>query len=163
MSVTSGKIVFNDFSDKVTSDIEEAILIWLEEASSELESQTATRSRSREVASKWEHRVDRGKHTAYVGNPLQNAIWEEFGTGEYALKGDGRKGYWVYVKGHVSSSPSQKQYTLKDAKRTMAYLRAKGLEAYYTSGQEPTRALHHAFTTNESMIKDALKSKLKGI
>lgn len=161
--MTGGKIVFNDFTDKVTEAVESTILNWLEEASSELESQTATRSRSREVASKWEHRVDRDKYIAYVGNPLQMAIWEEYGTGEYALKGDGRKGYWVYVKGHTSSSPSTKQYTLKEAKRTMAFLRKKGLEAYYTNGQEPTRALHHAFTTNESMIKDVLKDKLKGV
>lgn len=27
---------------------------------------------------------------------MQNAIWEEYGTGEYAAGGDGRKGGWVY-------------------------------------------------------------------
>ena len=31
-----------------------------------------------------------------IGNPLENAIWEEYGTGEYALKGNGRKKPWVY-------------------------------------------------------------------
>lgn len=40
--------------------------------------------------------MDESAQVATVGNPLQNAIWEEFGTGEYALEGDGRKTPWRY-------------------------------------------------------------------
>lgn len=42
--------------------------------------------------------VDEGEHesTVEVGSDMENAIWEEFGTGEYALHGDGRKGGWRY-------------------------------------------------------------------
>ncbi len=31
-----------------------------------------------------------------VGSDKENAIWEEFGTGEYAAGGNGRKGGWSY-------------------------------------------------------------------
>ena len=43
------------------------------------------------------HKVNKHKHEAVIGSSDQNAIWEEFGTGEYALKGDGRKGGWWYA------------------------------------------------------------------
>ena len=32
-----------------------------------------------------------GSAELQVGSNLENAIWEEFGTGEYAIKGNGRK------------------------------------------------------------------------
>ena len=32
--------------------------------------------------------------------PLENAIWNEYGTGEYALEGNGRKGGWSYKDDH---------------------------------------------------------------
>lgn len=69
---------------------------------------------------------------AYVGSNYENAIWEEFGTGEYALHGDSRKGGWFYED-------------------------AKG-EGYFTKGKPPKRPLHHAFVskkgTCERIIKD---------
>ena len=158
-------INFEDFTGEITQEIENIILNWLEEASSELESQTATRTGTsayhREIASKWTHTVDSSNYKAYIGNPLENALWVEYGTGEYALKGDGRKGYWVFVKdSNGTSSRSTKQYTLQEAKQTVAFMRSKGLDAMYTCGQEPKRPLHYAFINNEEMIKDVLKSQL---
>lgn len=157
------QVRFEDFSDNVSEAIKNVVLNWLEEASSELESQTITRSRSREVAERWSHVVNKDKFTAYVGNPMEHAIWEEFGTGEYALKGNGRKGYWVYVKDSNNNTRSTKQYTLDEAKQVMAYLRSKGLEAFYTCGQEPVRALHYAFFNNEEELKDYLRSQLRSL
>lgn len=31
-----------------------------------------------------------------IGSDMMNAVYEEYGTGEFAEKGDGRKGGWVY-------------------------------------------------------------------
>lgn len=164
--MNSGRIRFEDFSEQVSNEIKNIALNWLEEASSELESQTVMRSGTgqyyREIASKWQHNVDRNKYTAYVGNPLQNALWTEFGTGEYALNDDGRKGYWVFVKdSNGTSSQSTKQYTLKEAKQTVAFMRSKGLDAVYTCGTLPKRPLHYAFINNEEAIKNILKDKLR--
>lgn len=45
----------------------------------------------------WTKIVNKDAGIAFVGNTTENAVWEEFGTGEYALSGDGRKGGWVYA------------------------------------------------------------------
>lgn len=132
-----GEVVFKDFTGEVSEQIKNVMLNWLEEASKELASQAATRTRrgTGETADKWTNLVDKNNMVAYVGNPLENAIWEEYGTGEYALNNDGRKGGWTY-------------YDETDRK------------FHHTYGKTPTRALHHAFNQNEEMLKDKLKSDL---
>ena len=136
----ANKIVFEDFSGEITKKMESIVDNWLEEASLELAAQTAQRTRrgTGETADKWTNLVDTGKHTAYVGNPLENAIWEEYGTGEFAFNGDGRRGGWVY------------------------YDERKG-KYYHTYGKKPTRALHHAFLANEEPLKEAIKYKLRSM
>ena len=133
----AGQIIFKDFTGEINEQIERYILNWLEESSGLLASETADRTRrgTGETADKWTNLVDKSNMVAYVGNPLENAIWEEYGTGEYALKDDGRKGGWVYY------DETKNKY-------------------YHTYGKTPTRALHHAFKQNEDIIKDALKEKL---
>lgn len=162
------KIVFEDFTDEIVGELKDTIVGWLYEAGNELASQTATRTGTgayyREIASKWDCVVDENKYTAIIGNPLENALWVEFGTGEYALNGDGRKGYWVFVKNSDgTSSKSTKQYTKQEAKQVVAFMRSKGLDAMYTSGTPAKRPLHNAFITNEDAIKDQLRSRLKGM
>ena len=159
------KIVFEDFTGEVTEEIEQIILNWLEEGASEIESQTIQKTGTgayyRNIAENWTHIVDKDKYEAIIGNPLENSLWVEFGTGEYALNGDGRKGYWVFVKGSDGkSSKSTKQYTLQEAKQTVAFMRSKGLDAMYTKGTPPKRPLHHSFTNNEAPLKDLLKNRL---
>ena len=163
------KVIFEDFTGEVTEEIENIILNWLEEASSELETQTITRSGTgayyREVASKWEHRVDKSKYEAIVGNPLENALWIEYGTGEYALNGDGRKDWWVFIEDSTGKSSNESKHykTKEEAKRMVAYLRSKGIKAGYTNGQLPKRPLHLAFTQNERDLKEVLKSRLGNV
>ena len=166
--MASNKIIFEDFTGEVSEEIKNIILNWLEEASSEIESQTITRTGTgayhRNIAENWTHIVDRSKCEAIIGNPLENALWVEYGTGEYALNGDGRKGYWVFVKGSDGkSSRSTKQYTLQEAKQTVAFMRSKGLDAMYTKGTPPKRPLHLEFKTNEEPIKDLLRNRLGSI
>lgn len=134
------KITFEDFSGEITKEMEKTINIWLEEASNELVSQVATRTRrgTGETAGAWTYLVDKNNHSAYIGNPLENAIWEEFGTGEFAFNGDGRKGGWTYFD-----------------ERKNKY--------FHTYGKKPTRALHHTFTTYEEPLKELLKSRLRGL
>lgn len=41
--------------------------------------------------------VDESSLTVAIGSDYENAIWEEFGTGIYAVNGDGRKDVpWTY-------------------------------------------------------------------
>lgn len=55
-----------------------------------------SRVASGQLKGSWNHQVNESAKEAKVGSPLENAIWEEFGTGEYAAHGDGRKGGWSY-------------------------------------------------------------------
>ena len=135
--IKAGEVIFEDFTGEMIKQIENVVLNWLEEGSSELASQAAMRTRrgTGETADKWTNLVDKSNMVAYVGNPLENAIWEEFGTGEYALYNNGRKGGWTY------------------------YDEKKG-KFFHTYGKTPTRALHHTFNQNERELKEDLKSRL---
>ena len=92
----SNNVQFEDNRVRVINALNEGILNFLEEASGEIEAQAKrnTRVETSQTKGAWTHRVDNAKFEAVVGNPLENAIWEEFGTGEYAIHGDGRKGGW---------------------------------------------------------------------
>ena len=81
--------------------------------------------------------VDTTFHEATVGSSDENAIWEEFGTGEYALQGNGRKGGWVY----------------KDANG----------EFHHTYGKTPSRAFWNAFTALKDKIINRIKNSFKGL
>lgn len=120
---------FEDNSMRVREEMNQAAIAYLYEAAESLSSQTADNSRvgTGQLKNSWTYKVDESKLEAVIGSPLQNAIWEEFGTGEYALKGDGRKGGWYY----------------KDEKTG---------KFHHTYGKTPNRALQNAFNT----LKNAL-------
>ena len=92
-------IQFNDNSIKINAKIDDTAYNFLEEAAALLQTQVQRNSRVKTGQTKgsFNHFVDKNGLTAYVGSNYENAIWEEFGTGEYAINGDGRKGGWVYV------------------------------------------------------------------
>lgn len=160
-------VEFKDFRVQVKEAIDKAAIQFLEEAAVEVESQAKRNSdfSPRSLKGEWSHVVDESKLEATVGHPKQLAIWMEFGTGEYALNGDGRKGYWVYVKGNTSVQESNpgKSLTLAEAKRSVAILREQGLDAYYTRGQKPKRMLHNAFEAKKSAIKRRAQQIFKGL
>lgn len=158
-------VEFQDFSVKVKDALNDAVIQFLEEAASEVQSQAQRNSDfSKDLKGTWGHFVDESKMEATVGNPMQLAIWMEMGTGEYALKGNGRKGYWVYVKGNdsVQESSPGKERTLAEAKAAVAFLRSKGLDAHYTKGQKPRRMLHNAFESKRAAITRRAEQILKG-
>lgn len=166
------EIQFEDNSIKVINALKGACIKFLEEAAGELESQTKRKTPEgtwySEIKNKWEHEVDESKLEATVGNPLEASLWVEFGTGEFAANGDGRKGYWVYVKGSDSGLGTSyaynrgKHYTLAEAKRIVRFFREKGLDAHYTKGQMPKRPFEEAFTTMKPKIKHMAEEILGG-
>ena len=91
-------VQFIDNTIEVIGAIKDAALAFLEEAAGELESQAMrnTRVDTGQTKGAWSHKVEESALQAIVGNPLENAIWEEFGTGEYAVNGNGRKTPWRY-------------------------------------------------------------------
>ena len=130
-------IEFKDNSIEVKKRLNNLCMAWLYEAGGELTSQTQRNSKvdSGQTKGAWKYVVDESKQSATIGNPLENAIYEEFGTGEYALNGDGRKTPWSYQD-------------------------EKG-QWHYTRGKHPTRMLFKAFTSLKKPIQQALETKLK--
>lgn len=135
----ASKVEFQDFTIQVQGAIDDRINAVLEECAGEIESQTKRNSRvdTSKTKNSFQHHVDTGSHTAYIGSSYENAIWEEFGTGEYALKGNGRKGGWRY----------------KDAKGKW----------HYTTGKKPSRAFWNAYNSLKNAIIKRIQDSLKGL
>ncbi len=121
-------IEFIDNSVVVKRQLNDAIGKFLIEASSELVSQVARNSRvdQGQLKGSWKANIDESTNTATIGSELENAIWEEFGTGEHALQGNGRKGGWKYQD-------------------------RKG-DWHFTRGKTPSRAFFKAYTTAKPKI-----------
>ena len=161
----ASNIKFTDNSIEVTEQINKGLRNALREVAAEIVRQAKINSRvsTGDTRKKYRCRTQETVNgfVAYIGSNYKNAIWEEFGTGEYALNGNGRPGYWVYVKSgsddKKKDKPVGKIYTLKEAKQVMAILRSKGLDAYYTKGKKPTRALFRAFNEHKEKYIEHLK------
>jgi hypothetical protein len=134
-------VKFEDNTIKVINAMNDKINAVLEECAGELESAAKqnTRVDTSKTKNSWQHRVtkDGDGFVAAVGSDYENAIWEEFGTGDYALNGDGRKGGWAY----------------KDPKTG---------ETIWTHGKRPRRPFHHAYTTMMPKIIKFLQDQFRG-
>jgi len=132
-------VQFHDYSIKVKSALDDKVIQFLHEAGSTLQRQAANNTRigTGETAGKWDYIVDEGEGVCTIGNPLENAIWEEFGTGEFALHDNGRKGGWTY--------------------------RDDEGKWHFTYGKTPTRALHNAYVAKKSAIIRRAEQLMKGM
>ena len=130
-------VEYTDNSMRVKNALSSGVSAFLYEAGGELQAQTMRNSRvdTGQTKGSYQYKVQEETNagTVYVGSNLENAIWEEFGTGEYALHGDGRKGGWVY----------------KDAKG----------DWYRTKGKTPKRPMYDAFNA----LREKLKRRLEQI
>lgn len=147
------KVTIEIHADTCKEEIRKAIIAGLYEGGGEILSQVIrnTRVDTGQLKNSWQCKVDEDKLEATIGSPLENAIWEEFGTGEYALNGDGRKGGWYVPAEELSAK----------AKTKMQKRIIKGKEFYFTKGKKPSRALSSAFTAKKRVAEKAIKRKLK--
>lgn len=134
------KVEFKDFSIQVKTTMKDLAYAALEEACGELESQVKrnTAVDTGQTKNAWTHTVKESDDvtTGTVGNPLENAIWEELGTGEHALNGDGRKGGWFYVD-------------------------RKG-KGHFTRGKHPRRPFFKAYTALKNRLIKRIQDIFKG-
>ncbi len=132
-------VTFKDNRIKVEDALAEKGVALLYEALGELQAQTARNSRvdSGQTKGSWDYTVDEATLQGQVGSSLENAIWEEFGTGEYALEGNGRKGGWFY----------------KDVEG----------EGHFTHGKKPNRALWNAYEALKTKLISRAESIFKGM
>ncbi len=132
-------VIFEDYTLKVQNAMSDKINIALEECAGELESQVKRNSRvdTGKTKNSFKHKIIESEHAALIGSDSENAIWEEFGTGEYALHGDGRKGGWKYVD-------------------------AKG-DGHFTRGKKPSRAFWRAYTSLKNKLINRIQNSLGGL
>ena len=146
---------FKDNSAAVKGALKEAAIAFLNEVGGEVASRTKQNSRRKtgKTAGSWTYQVDESGYKVTIGSGEENAVWEELGTGEYAVNGDGRKGYWVFVEGQSKGGGGGKTLDLASAKRAMAMLRRKGLNAYYTKGKRPRKPIQKAVNSSHSFVE----------
>ena len=152
---------------EVVGKVADEVNAWLEEAAGEIESQAKRNTPVGKVDGggtkrDWDHKVDDDAHKAVIGNPQETAIWLEFGTGDYALEGKGRKGGWWIKVGNGTNeiSPSDAaaygwKKVRKDKDGNLTYV--------FTTGMKPKRILHNAVESSKSKIQKRLISRLKEI
>ena len=130
-------VVFKDFSKIVLDKIQETGETFLEEVGGEVEAQTKrnTKVDTGKTKNSWEHIVNTDKMEVQIGSRYQNALWEELGTGIYALNGDGRKTKWVY------RTPDGKFHA--------------------TVGKKPRRALYRAYESKKNLIISEARRRFK--
>lgn len=133
-------IVYKSNLKNVTNTIELELYRALEEASGAVEAQVKQNQRVKTGQTKdsWMHYVSKREHAGYIGSNYMNAIYEEFGTGIHALKGNGRKTPWVYTP---------------DGGNTF----------YRTKGKKPLRPLHKAMKTMRPKIKKYFTARFKNL
>lgn len=131
------EVKFEDFSIRGKDALNAGILKGLELAASEIQTQAARNSRVDDgnLKGSWTHIVDESAKEATIGSPLENAIWEELGTGEYAVEGNGRKGGWLYED--------------------------KNGETVFTRGKTPNRTLQRAFESKKGVAQELIERAVR--
>lgn len=161
-------VQFEDYSMKVKTAITEKTIQWLYEVATEIVSKAKRyckmddESGGKQLKGSYRYAVDEAKGEAQIGSPLESAFWEEWGTGEYAAHGDGRKGWWVYIKYGPKRRKMSKSYATKaEAEEAAEFLRrVKKLDAYATNGREPNYTLEKAFTDTRPFAERRLAELL---
>ncbi len=152
----AGDWEFEDNSVKILRALDEVGQQWLDDATRILHRQVVQNSRvdTGQTKSSWKKVVEGDK--GIVGSTSENAVWEEFGTGHYAVNGDGKKGAW-YVP--VEKVLGKKKPTF-NGKVVIVY--GKNNQAYYkTNGKKPNRALQNAKNSTEKKIQKRLEQLIK--
>lgn len=133
-------VEFEDNTMRVIETLTDGLSTFMYEAGGELKTQVDRNSRidTGTTVGSYNYKVIESvkKVELQFGSDMENAIWEEYGTGEYALHGDGRKGGWVYK-------------SKKDGK------------FYHTYGKPPRQPLTRAFQKMAPKIKRQLAEIIK--
>lgn len=156
-------MTFIDNRNEVKDAIRRSCVNSISEMCGELVSQTARNSRVKTGKTKgsYQYRVDEEKLEGYVGSSEENAIWEELGTGEYALNSNGRKGgWWIKVgngKNEIPLPTAEKYSWVKVRKKN-------GVLTYvFTYGKKPTKPMTKAYTSLKNVLQKKAQELFGGI
>lgn len=130
---------FEDNSAAVKRELERAVIRGLIKAAMLVESQAVllVPVNTGGLRNSIGYKVNESELVAYVGTNCEYAIYVEYGTGEFAENGNGRKGGWLY------KTPDG--------------------EVHFTYGMEPRPYLRPAFRQNQKAIRDILADCLRDL
>lgn len=169
-------IEYTNNSVQVKAALKNAVKKWLYEAGGELQARIIRNSRTRTGQTKgsYQYSVDEENGVCTVGSALENAVWEEFGTGEYAVNNDGRKnGWWIKVgngRGEIPLSVVNKYKWVKyryenggtSHGKKLRQTQNRGKLAYvFTYGKKPNKPMQRAFEALKEPLERRLGSILK--
>jgi len=164
-------VQLTDNSQTVKKAIADAVRAFLHEAAGEIVSQTQKNVRvdTGQTKGSYQYRIVEGQdeQKAIIGSDYMNAVWEEFGTGEYALHGGRKGGWWIKVGNGAGEIP------LKAAKkyRWAGYRFANGSKSFgedpsggtityvFTYGKKPNKPMRRAYEKLRDPIKEQLVSR----
>lgn len=170
MATQVAEVKLTDNTNLIVQATTEAIYRALEAVGTQVESQSKIELESDP------RRVDQGTlrnsishtrkgYTVIIGSNLSYAKYVHEGTGKYNSGGSTGDKYWVYVIGGnqpTSNTASGKRYTYDEARKVVAILRSKGLNAHMTQGMKPNRFLRNAIMNNIAQLKQLTEDKLRG-
>lgn len=132
------KLVNN--APQIKAKIDQCSVAFLEEAKSLIASQASANTKrvTGQLSKSFlvDSRVDSGNFTAYIGSNVNYAMYYEMGTGEHALKGNGRKGGWCYRDPQTG-------------------------KLIFTRGSRPRRPLYKAYMTKKGAVQNRAKEVFK--
>lgn len=155
-------IEFSDYSVQVKDMMEKTVIGCLHEAAGEIEAQAKKNAevKTGQTKGSYGYKVIPEQLEAKIGSPLENAIWEEFGTGEYALEGKGRSGgWWIKVgMGRDEIAPDvAASYKWEKVRKD----KDGNLTFVFTRGKKPRRILQRAFDAKKNIVKQIFERGMK--
>lgn len=144
-------VQFQDFSYQVKAKLTQAAINGLTEAGFEVSAHANRNVKldgaaGQRLRGSYKHVVNSGAGEVQIGTGLEEGYWEEFGTGSYAVHGDGRKDWWVHYPDSNMDNPYH--YTEAQAKAIAAANPA--LTA--TNGRPPAYTLENAFNQTKPAV-----------
>ena len=107
-----------------------------------------------------------GNDSVVIGTNLMYAPYVEYGTGKFARNGNGRPGYWVFVKGSDGNirQKDRKIYTREEAIKIYWSLVNSGIpedRVWITQGQQAQPFLEPALDAMRGEIADLFAAQVK--
>jgi hypothetical protein len=163
----AGQVEFQDFSFTVKAELNDATIGWAQETGNEIAAQAQRNCKmeddeGKQLKGSYKCQAGNTDGEFQVGSPLESAYWEEWGTGEYAAHGDGRKGWWIYCPDQESMGGGATYYDEMEAMMMAAYIQqVYKKRAYVTNGRKPNYTLEHAFDAVKKPAMAQLERILK--
>ena len=156
-------VEFEDYSLRVIEALNDGVIKGLTEAAVEIHAEAVRNTKPGKVnggktKGDWKYIVDDSELVATIGNTNENAIWEEFGTGEWALKGNGHRGGW-YIP--IGNGKGQIPQEVVDAYGFKVVGKKNGQKFAFTRGKKPKKMLQNAFLKKKGIAVKLIEKAIK--